>query len=281
MKRSVEIHAAGKVAVRRAFEEVLCCVTRQDGVDVVDKDVATGVPVLFEITPREDGVFVEMRPGKSSTVRYEGREVTSVLVPWGEEVFVNGVRLAFVLDASSAERARGLVLVLGVAAAVGALFFGLGQFGSRSRSAEVEPPELGANQPSCAEPDARSAEERARASESAGLAKRERYPFDPAEGPEALTLLREAAACFRSAGRIQDAARAEDAAREWGGRLQDEYAALRARLTLALDRKRSAEALGAAKELELLLGRIGDHPYRDWLAARRKELEKKPASARK
>ncbi len=275
MKRSVELHMAGRPPIVQTLEGPASIVIRDEGLGFADKTSGREEPTVIELTPRADGVLVQSRPGARVVVRYEGRAVTEMRVPWGDEVFVQGARLTFVLDASSADRVRALVIGVGALAVVVASFFGLSALRSQSQSAYADPPELGESRPACPDTDAQAAETRARDAESLGLAKRERYPFDPADGPEALTLLREAAVCFGSAGRTQDATRAAASATEWEERLGSDYTSLHTRLRVALDRKQSGEALGAAKELDRLLSRSAEHPYRVWLAARLRELEKK------
>jgi len=282
MKRSVELHEPGKATVSHALETSLCSVATRGGLRLIEKGSPSDGPVVLELTPRDSGVYVQAKPlTPPVVVRYEGREITSLLVPWGDEVFVHGARLSFVLDASAAERARAFVLGLAALAALAALSFGFGTLRGAERDVAIEPQSLTENVPACTESDALGAEARAREAEGGGLAKRERYPFDPADGPEALMLLREAALCYGRAGRTQDAARVNIAAREWEENLEGDYAALRTRLELALDRKHSSEALGAVKQLELLLGRSGEHPYREWLASRRRELDKKAPAGRR
>jgi hypothetical protein len=279
MKRTVELHEPGKAPVSHTLETSLRSVATRGGLRLVEKASPSDGLVVLELTPRATGVYVEAKPVKPPVVvRYEGREITSLVVPWGDEVFVHGARLSFVLDASAADRARAFVLGLALLAAVVALSFGFGALRTTTRDVEMEPQALTESFPACTESGV-GAEARAREAEGVGLAKRERYPFDPADGPEALILLREAAGCYGRAGRTQDAARVNTAAREWGEKLESDYAALRTRLELALDRKHSSEALGAVKQLELLLGRSGEHPYREWLASRRRELEKKASAA--
>jgi hypothetical protein len=268
------MHVPGKPPIVQALEGPVS-IASGDGLWFVDKARGSGDPIAIELSPSADGVLVQTRPGARVVVRHEGRAITEVLAPWGDEVFVQGVRLTFVLDASSADRMRALFVGLfGVAVVVAALF-GLRALRSQSQSTYVDPPALVGGQPSCPATDAQAAETRARDAESSGLAKRERYPFDPADGPEALSLLREAAVCFGTAGRTQDASRVDATAKEWEERLTSDYTALHTRLRVALEREQSGEALGAAKELELLLSRSGEHPYRDWLGARREQLEKK------
>jgi hypothetical protein len=274
------MHVPGKPPIVQALEGPLS-IAAGEGLWFVDKARGSGEPIAIELSPRADGVLVQTKPGARVVVRHEGRAITEVLVPWGDEVFVQGARLTFVLDASSADRVRALVLGLGGVAVVAASLFGLRALRSQAQNTYVDPPALVGSQLACPETDAQAAESRARDAEGSGLAKRERYPFDPADGPEALSLLREAAACFGTAGRTQDAARADAAAREWEERLNSDYTALHTRLRVALERNQSGEALGAAKELELLLSRSGEHPYRVWLGARRQELEKTRKVAQK
>ena len=127
MKRSVELHEPGKAPVSHALETSLCSVATRGGLRLIEKASPSDGLVVLELTARDTGVYVEAKPVKPPVVvRHEGREITSLLVPWGDEVFVHGARLSFVLDASAADRARAFVVGLAALAALGALSLGFG-----------------------------------------------------------------------------------------------------------------------------------------------------------
>jgi hypothetical protein len=99
--------------------------------------------------------------------------------------------------------------------------------------------------------------------------------FARAEGIEALQLLGVAGACYRQAAETRGAARAANELERWTGRLNEEYAALRLRLRVALDHGRHSEALLAVRGLQSLTGARPGTAYAEWLTALRRELDRK------
>ena len=88
-------------------------------------------------------------------------------------------------------------------------------------------------------------------------------------------LFRRARACYEVAGESEGATRMQSELSHQTERLNEQYATLRLRLRVALDRDRYGEALEAARDLEGLLVRHADSPYRRWLGLLQRTLERK------
>jgi hypothetical protein len=162
-------------------------------------------------------------------------------------------------SSSTLVRAVGVVAVLCLA---GMLFF------RASRATEVAPtliPELwGDASPSC--PMSTPGQARAFAVEKRIVAdgKRERHPFYAADGVEAVSLYRTAAACFQRAGDSPKADELSALAQQLRADVNDDYRVRRLRLERAL---RTHQDEVAVRELVMLrtltMGKQG--PYIDWI----------------
>jgi hypothetical protein len=98
------------------------------------------------------------------------------------------------------------------------------------------------------------------------LAKRERSPFAPQEGIEAIALFELSAACFRDAGQPEQAKGADEAADALRAKLDEDYRLRRVRHEHAY----RTHQLGAGKrELAVLIPMTSHRrgPYSEWLAA--------------
>ena len=98
------------------------------------------------------------------------------------------------------------------------------------------------------------------------LAKRERSPFSPPDGFEAVVYFETAAACYRASGLPDDAVQATAAADVLRGKLDEDYRLRRVRLEHAY---RVHDLSAIKRELAVLLPMTASHrgPYTDWLAA--------------
>lgn len=99
-----------------------------------------------------------------------------------------------------------------------------------------------------------------------GLSKRERTPFAPREGVEAVAHLDAAAACFERAGKREDAATAKASAASMRAKVEQEYRIRRLRLEHAY---RIHDPAAVKRELAVLVPMTAGlrGPYTDWLAA--------------
>lgn len=112
-------------------------------------------------------------------------------------------------------------------------------------------------------------------------ANRERAPYAVEDGVTAVTAFETAAACYRVAGRNEEANLAEEAAHAMRVLVERDYASRRLRLELALEHE---DALRAMREVRVLrkLTSGAKSPYADWLAMvdRRLEVNARTAKAK-
>jgi hypothetical protein len=271
MAHYLEVYAADQGSERLELAGRLAFVTR-GGVRVAlpARDCPSELHLL-EVEGTPAGAQVSIPQGAPGGFALDGQTQRSAVVPWGGEVFWEGLRLAFVQIAKRNERSP--VVLLGL---VGILLCGgfavASKAGHDRASSEPEPPQLAVTPGTCPGGDGEAAQRRARFAERAGLARREQSAFIAADALAALSAFGEAEACYRVAGKLEDADRAAALGRDWSAHLNTDYAARRLRLQQALTQGRDAEALTAATELgRLLAGRSG--PYVEWLVALRAELE--------
>jgi hypothetical protein len=235
---------------------------------------------LLLLAVRPDAVTVQIPERIPGTLTFRGQATRAVAVPWGEDVYVGGVRLAFVTTGGSRKGANSAV-VLGVTIALLAAAAAILRWSDPASptAQDADPPVL-ASAASCAEQTRESANGRAAKALDEAHAKQKRAPFDRTDGVEALKLLSEAKACFDMVGLTAQAMAAEQERAAWQQQMDEEYAALRLRLRVALDQNRVADALTALKGLEALVATQARSPYRAWLSSIRRELERRSASRR-
>jgi hypothetical protein len=237
------------------------------------------VPLLL-LAMHPDAVTVQIPEHIPGALTFRGEATRAVAVPWGEDVYVGGVRLAFVSTSGSRKGPNSAVVLAMTVAflAAGAAILRWADPASPTAH-DAEPPAL-ASAASCAEQSADGANGRAVKALVEAHAKQERAPFDRSDGVEALKLLSEAKACFDTAGLTAQATAAEQERAAWQQQMDEEYAALRLRLRVALDQNRVADALTALKGLEALVATQARSPYRAWLSSVRRDLERRAASRR-
>ncbi len=277
MTHWVDVHRPGAAAERFALEGTLVFIVEDGEGRLVPRDDASGRPGI-ELVPGSAGVKIAVRRGFPGRARAHGAEVQQTLLAWGDDLFVDDVRLAFLQRAKGGSRV--FVLVATVLAGATVVLGALREPSARGRANDPKPPPLAAAEKSCTA-SGEAAEARAREAERRADAKRARYPFDPSDGVETLPLLEEAASCFRAAGRIEDARRSRAALDTWRERLDGDYASLRLALRGALAENRSNAALEAVRDLESLLSGRRDDPYFEWLESKRRELERTLARSSK
>jgi hypothetical protein len=279
MKHFVEIHIPGSSAQRHELlgnrttlgtgAEASIRVSESSGLAAEQVELFTGDQV----------VSVQVPTGSKGALVFEGSEHRKVSVPWGGELFVGNVRLTFLRD-SKASRTSPVLLLL---APVVFIALGLGAYRAASQNdvsaREVPAPVLFDDRQvgQCPERESSIAEHRARDHERAALAKEERSAFDATDGVDAVSLFREAQACFQLAGKADDVTRVANEFTQWSGQLNEQYATLRLQLKVALDKQRHADALAAVKELQALLAHQEEGPYRQWLGQLSRTLEQKLA----
>lgn len=282
MSHSVDIHVPGASAERRPLDGDAVWVLEQGRGVLCGRGETRGSRPEVELVPGEHGVLVKARAGAAVRIRVHGSELSEAIIPWGDEVFLDDARLAFV-TAPSGGRGRPLLLLLALLGAVGVVVAtSRGRLGASVAGNDPVPPPLPAAAATCSATGGMTVEARAFDAERSAAAKRARYAFDVSDGVAALPLYDEAAACFREAGRIEDARRATAEADAWRTRLDADYASLVLELRAARAEKRVRDALRAARDLEALLASQPEHPYTEWLRGVRRELEQqRPKSVKK
>jgi hypothetical protein len=159
------------------------------------------------------------------------------------------------------------------------IFWGNDGAASGGQSREVMAPPLYESETRCSASGA-AAEARTVEAERLATAKRKRYPFDGHDGLASLPLFQEASACFRNAGRIQDAQRASGEFTSFERKLSEDYAALQLQLRTARSARQYSEALHVTRDLEALISGRPNDAYSEWLADVHRELERKLAQPR-
>jgi hypothetical protein len=230
------------------------------------------------ITRSEQGAHVALVSGVHGAIVFRGKECSEALVPWGEDVFAGSVRLGFVSRSKRDGSPLLLLLAPVLLLAVGMTF--LPQLGgSVDRDNEVEPPPLGLSELGCREQEPARAAQRARELEHAARAKVQRSAFVAHDGVQALDRFQEAAACYRTAGGEGEADRIQAEHDRWSARLNQDYAAARLKLRVALDRDRPGDALNAVRSLQALLSGRPASPYTEWLSSLQRQLERQLAKS--
>lgn len=275
MQRFFEIHMSGLRSERRPLTTGLTTIGTGPG-DQVRLPSSTGLaPRQLEITNGEKGVQIQIPQGVAGHFIYEGTEQRQVWVPFGGEIFIGKVRVAF----PSVKRQRSVHPVLLVLAPIILIAAGLSAYGASppvDSSPDVVPaPSLFLSQGDapCAENDPKLALDRAVDDERAAFAKWERSTFFPGEGPRALQLMTFAIACYQRAGTVEEVARLQPTESSWRTRLGTQYAAAQAQLRWALNRGNTGAALGWATKLRTLLEHQQPGPYRQWLDELKRYLE--------
>ncbi len=179
--------------------------------------------------------------------------------------------------------ARTLILALVAAVAVGALLFFFGQ----AETTSVTPPktepaakDLFGAEAHCAKAQGESAEHRAQAAFSAAFAKKQRAPFEPADGVESVALLDEAGICFEEAGTSARAAEAKQQAKEWQMEIWRAFQGHQLRLGLARESGELDAALTEVRALRAIWGNKGGE-FGEWVRHSEAEIEQKLEDAAK
>jgi hypothetical protein len=279
MRSLVEIQESEKSPERFELAHRFACVMRGGRRELLPARDCPSESHLLHLEPAPEGVLVEVPKNAPGAFHFEGNTLRSALVPWGGEVFWEQRRLSF-LQEPEAKKASPLVFLVPLVALVIAGVAVAGKSPARgAEDSEVAAPSLSAlAPPACSTTDGPAALRLARESERAARVKREQFAFELADGPRAVGLLGEAKACYEAAGAVDEQARVETDGASFRQQVSERYAALRLRLQVARDQRRTTEALAAARELRRLLQ---DHPgpYVTWLDKLCDELERQQRRA--
>lgn len=276
MKLYVEVHISGRNPERHELIGDRIALGTSDNAAIRFSPESGFGAELVEVFPGEQDVRVDVPTGTRGILTFEGKEQRRVRVPFGGEVFVGTGRLTFL---KVEDKRRSPVILLGAAFAL----LGLGlQIYKASvpedpTTHDVSPSALfdGQENVQCSETQPDVALGKARNDEQAAYAKVERSAFVVQDGLEAASFFRHARACYEVAGKSVDATRMDNAFRQEAERLNEQYATLRLRLRVALDKDRFREALEATRDLQALLSKQPSGPYRRWLGQLEESLERK------
>ena len=237
----------------------------------------------FRLFPANDRIEVNLDESVKKGVYHAGTEYITIAVPWDSEIFVGNVRVVFCVEPDRVSPVARLALVVATCA-IGLSAVGLSRLNSTTDAGappnDIEVLDVGRSV-ACTTSHPNAAIERAVETERAAFAKQQRFLFDPRDGVEALSLLREAEACYRSAQRTEDSSRAGASANQWLQILNTEYSTARLRLAFNLDHDRTAEALETIDELQGFTAANGQSAYGQWLARTRDSLLRRLAGTRK
>ena len=175
-------------------------------------------------------------------------------------------RIEGIVGASLALRIGAVFLVLG-----GTALAFLGGRGAATNAA-LSPPSLDLGGPTCSVP-AEQSRVRWMAAERAATARLARYPFDAADGVEAVSLLHEAALCAERSADLVAAERLAELERTWIARIRDDFRARVVRVRVALEREPRGVALHEVTELRRMLAHTRGE-YSTWLEATERRLER-------
>lgn len=275
MQRFFEIHMSGLRSERRPLTAGRTTIGTGPN-DHVRLPSSTGLaPRQLEIASDEKGVQIQIPQGVAGRFVFDGVEQRQVWVPFGGEIFIGKVRVAF----PCVKRQRSVHPVLLVFAPLVLITAGLGAYGA-SPPMDLSPDALPApalflaqSDPACAEHDPKLALGRAIDDERAAFAKWERSIFFPGEGPRAVLLLARATACYQRAAKVDDVIRLQPIESSWRARLGTQYAAAQVQLRWALVKGNTRAALGLATKLRTLLDYQQPGTYRQWLDELKRHLE--------
>jgi hypothetical protein len=276
LKQFVEIHTPGSATERHEIVGAEARIGSGASCTIRPNNAAAFQAEHVRLVPSDAGCRVGLMPGAAGTLMHAGAPQSEFVVPWGDEVFLGGVRFTFLLEAGQSGRPRpALLAVAAVVLTLTAVVFARSSDTEDVSSRELEPPALLQHSAECPESDLTRVDAVAAQTERSALAKEERSAFMVADGAQALALLSESEACYRVAGKVEDSERIRAELLRWTARMNEEYAAARLLLRLALEHQRWGEALETVEHVQALLVDHAKEPYTEWLTGLRNELERK------
>ena len=249
----IELCRSGGAAVRYNFvDDVLCLGSGEAPVDVRVPELGASRLVLTR-TALACGVSLS----GDVEIRHRGEILKAESVPWGEEFYLDGVRIgACRAEASGAQSKARLVVLLS------ALLFAILSFRAQSGAPQVvevatewvsEDALFVAQRCECEGVPA--CERRAQEYEGDAVARSERYAFDPRDGSAAARLFARAVSCRQQAGDEDQALRLEAMAADWQRRVAHDLRGHELALKLA---KKNEQPERVVAELQAL-GRFLPH----------------------
>lgn len=229
------------------------------------------------IAPRGDGCWVAVAQGAKVGAKVGGQPFQHGMVAWGAEIEIGNLRLRLADKPPQEQKKAGQQVspVVLLAAVGGVLVLLWSLSGETSSSLETDAPEeLVLFQDAIACPVSGAlAQHRADEDAAGGLARSERYPFEPSDGVESVRLYRTAQACYASLSMAAAAADMEREANYMQHRIEEDYRTHRVRLERALAHESYEDALLEARSILALVSEVGaEHPYVVWLTRLERQI---------
>lgn len=273
MTTYIEITQSDRATFRLPLAKSKITFGRSSNCDVSLPDEPNLQSEHLVIIPYEAGCNVELSEETITPFYYQGQPLQNGTIPWGEDVFVDKIRLRMVRKPAKihqrtiGKRSIFFALLLFCTSA----WFLL----SRSPKNDIRPSESVVAPPLFDQPIACSRPSLshywAGEAERTAFAKMQRYPFKPQDGVEAVRLISEARDCYQIAGEVVHVTRVEKALDIWKRRIERDYRNYRLRLRLALGGKRFNDASRSIRMLRDLLADRND-PYTHWLDSIERKL---------
>jgi hypothetical protein len=266
MKASIEITRSNHSTDCRPLDGSKISLGRSSRCDIALPDEPELQAEHLFIIPDEAGCQIELTKQAPAPFSFQGRPLRKGMIPWGEDIFINRIRLRMVREPTEIDRKmmspRFILVALPLLCASAWLLLGRSPAADSHDSGGVAASPLFDKPIECSQPNL--ALYRAGEAERTAFAKMERYPFMHQDGVEAVRLISEARNCYQAAGEAAQVARVQKALDTWTRRLEQDYQNLRLRLRLARVGAQRDEARRTVRILRNLLSHRNDN-YTKWL----------------
>ncbi len=236
-------------------------------------------PEHLLIAPRSDGVWLSPVQGASTPVMQDGKPIQPGKVAWGSWLEIGTIKVRVTPtrpNAGGQDEEREVssffkVLLLIALLAGGTMFVLRETKPELPRRTKHDPPALVTEDTARCEASGDVARSQAERAAEAATLHDERYPFDPQDGIQAITLYAQAAACFEAAGVGEAAAEARSKAEALRAKIAEDFLHARFRLRRALTEKRYQDALQEARRVSRFVQHVpGD--YQKWVETLERRL---------
>ena len=112
VKHFVEIHAAGGATERHEIVGAEARIGSGPASTIRPKQADAFQAEHVRLVPSEAGCRVSLMPGVPGPLMYAGAPQWEVVVPWGEEVFLDGRRFTFLRESGQSKRPSPVLLAV-------------------------------------------------------------------------------------------------------------------------------------------------------------------------
>jgi len=287
MEAYVEVIREDGTLERTRIEGEQITVGRSPTASVPLPDARDLEPEHLLIAPRGEGCWVAIAQGAKIQAKVRGQPFQHGMVQWGSEIEIVGLRFRVTdkppqAEAKGKSQASPLVIIAGVLGAVVVIWSLQGEEATGLETEAPEPYPLFADLTACPATDPMQALARAELSAEAGLAKSERYPFDPGDGLDSVVMYDTAYVCYAAQHATAPATEMQRERDYMRHRIQEDYDTHRLRMTRALELERYEDALLENRALLAMVQERGDpntsvsgdgHPYVEWLERMERQLQ--------